>query len=666
LRSGRAFEGLPAGIARACDGFLDFVVLAFAAWTVVYHVCLVLEADAMWAAIAWAIALVPCGLLAARSDPEPGSNDRTDAPRRRDLNFTALAGVQVAAALGSAALFAYTAAGWWTILGLWLLAAAAAVALTSLPGVGAPETTQPLARKGQHWLGTAVALAWAAGLGVLSLFIVRSAFDDTYYVRLAAWVAEHGEFPLRDTIFSDQVFPAIIYPPLSSFEAFVGTVAGIIGVSGAGLFYLVVAPVASALGVLALWRLYRGWQVPMVGIALSVALVFLLMDAPSHRALGDTILSRIWHGKVVLLAVLVPLLLVFLQEYRERPTRRWLVLLAAAGAAGVGLTSTAVFVVPVVAFAALAPAAIRAPRQAAAAFVATTVYPLGAGLVAAAVGQRTASGDFYVRPDHLAEFVLSEGMLAFVAVGAMLIGPVLIPERVPGQITALTALLVGLLFAPPITEALFDFTGFSRVLWRLLWAIPIAALVGVVAVRLSARARSPAVRVLPAILLSAAFFAWGAPLWSSSGLDLASKPSWKRPPFSVHAARKILAHADSGAVVLAPQITSQSIATMSGDVYPVAPRIFYALALDDPDAYAQERVVLQAFAEEGLEGQIERLNRPPEPDEVIRALGLVGVDIACVEDNADTRRVLRDAGYSPIESVGSLICMRAPEDGAET
>jgi hypothetical protein len=658
-------EGLPAGVTRACDGFLDFVVLAFATWTVVYHVCLVLEVDAVWAGIAWAIALVPCGLLAARSKPKPGSTDRAEALGRRDLRFIVLSGVQVAAALGSAALFAYTAASWWIILSLWLLAAAGAVALTSLPAVGAPETPQPLVRPGQHWLGAVVALGWAAGLGVLSLFVVRSAFDDTYYVRLAAWVAEHGEFPLKDTIFSDQVFPAIIYPPLSSFEALVGTVAGIIGASAAGLFYLVVAPLATALGVLALWRLYRVWQVRMVGIALSVALVFLLMDAPSHRALGDTILSRSWHGKVVLLAVLVPLLLVFLQEYREQPTRRQLVLLAAAGVAAVGLTSTAVFVVPVVALASLAPTAIRAPRNAAAGFVATTTYPLGAGLVAAGVGQRTPSVDFYVRPDFLAEFVLSEGMLAFVAVGAMLIGPVLIPERVPGQITALIALLVGLLLAPPVTEALFDFTGFSRVLWRLLWAIPIAALVGVVAV-LSARARSPVVRVLPAILLSAAFFAWGAPLWSSSGLDIASKPSWKRPPFSVHAARKILAHADSGDVVLAPQITSQTIAAMSGEVYPVAPRIFYALALDDPAAHPQERVLLQAFAEDGLKGPIERLDRPPQPEEVIRALELVGVDIACVEDNADTRRVLLDAGYSPIESVGALICMRAPENGVES
>jgi hypothetical protein len=659
-------EGLPAGIARACDGFLDFLVLALAAWTIVYHVCLVLEVDAMWAAIAWAIALAPCGLLAARRRPEPGSIHRPEAPRRRDLNFTALAGVQVAAALGCAALLASTAASWWIVLGLWLLAAAAAFALTSLPAGGGLEATQPAARPGRDWFGAVVALGWAVGLGLLSLFLVRSAEDDTYYVRLAAWIAEHGEFPLRDTIFSGQVFPAIIYPPLSSFEALMGTVAGITGLSAAGLFYLVVAPLVSALAVLALWRLQRAWQVPMVGIALSVALVFLLMDARSHRALGNTILSRSWHGKVILLAVLVPVLLVFLQEYRERPTRRRLVLLAAAGAAGVGLTSTAVFVVPVVALAAFAPVAIRSPRTAAAGFVATAVYPLGAGLVAAGVGQRTASVDFYVRPEFLAQFVLSVGLPAFVAVGAMLIGPVLIPERVPGQVTALTALLVGLLLAPPVTEALFDLTGFSRVLWRLLWAIPIAALVGVVAVRLSAGARSPLVRVLPAILLTAAFFVWGAPLWSASGIDLASKPSWKRPPFSIHAARKILAHADSGDVVLAPQITSQSIATMSGDVYPVAPRLFYARALDDPDAHAQERAVLQAFAQDGLEGEIDRLNRPPEAEEVTRALGLVGVDIACVVDNAETRSVLREAGYSPIESVGSLICMRAPGNGVES
>ena len=102
---------------------------------------------------------------------------------------------------------------------------------------------------------------------------------------------------------------------------------------------------------------------------------------------------------------------------------------------------------------------------------------------------------------------------------------------------------------------------------------------------------------------------------------------------------------------------------MSGDVYPVAPRVFYTLGLDGPAAHDQERVLLQAFADTGLDGPIPKVGRPPKADEVVRALELVGVDLACVADKAETRDVLLEAGYSPVESDGSVICMRAPGDG---
>jgi hypothetical protein len=656
-------ERLPAGIARGSDGLLDFVVLAFAAWTIVYHVCLLLRLGTVWAAVAEGLALVACGWFVARRTT-PSLTDEPAEPAvetARSGRLRAAVAVQVATGLGAAALYAFTDTRWSAITLLWLLAAGAAFFVTYLRPAARGF---PVESSLQAGLGAAVALVWAAAFACLSLLTVRSAEDDTYYVRLAAWVAEHGVFPLRDTLFSDQVYPAIFYPPISSYEAAVGTVARVTGLAVPDLVYYVVAPVTSVLGVLALWRLYRTWRTPMVAIALSVAMVFLLFDAPTHRALGNTILSRSWHGKVILLAVLVPLLFVFIQRYLERPTRARLLLLAAAGVAAVGLSTTGVFLVPIIAVACFAPAMIDSARQAVAGLLATAAYPLGAAVAAMAVGERTAAAtDFYARPGFLARSVLDEGLLAFVAVGAILLAPSLISRRLPARMAAATTFLVGLLLVPFVTEAMFDLTGFTRLFWRLFWAVPVAALVGVLAVGLSARARSPVLRVLPAALLCAAFAAWGALLWSERGIELASRPVWKRPPASIAEARWILPNARSGDSVLAPRDTSQTIAVMSGDVYPVAPRVFYTLGLDAPAAHDQERVLLQAFADTGLDGPIPRVGRPPEADEVVRALELVGVDLACVVDNAETRDVLLQAGYSPVEGDGSVICMRAPGDG---
>ena len=67
------------------------------------------------------------------------------------------------------------------------------------------------------------------------------------------------------------------------------------------------------------------------------------------RTFGSFWLARMWQGKVIFVAVLVPLLLALLLEHAERPSRRGVVLLVAAGVAAVGLTTTAMFVVPVLA-----------------------------------------------------------------------------------------------------------------------------------------------------------------------------------------------------------------------------------------------------------------------------------------------------------------------------
>jgi hypothetical protein len=94
---------------------------------------------------------------------------------------------------------------------------------------------------------------------------------------LSTWAAERGRFPVRDTIFSDEVFEAIYFPPWNSLEALAGTVAGATGISAPSLVYLGVTPLATVLAVLAIWRLLRRWEVPMPAVALSTALIFLLV-----------------------------------------------------------------------------------------------------------------------------------------------------------------------------------------------------------------------------------------------------------------------------------------------------------------------------------------------------------------------------------------------------
>ena len=47
--------------------------------------------------------------------------------------------------------------------------------------------------------------------------------------------------------------------------------------------------------------------------------------------------------------------------------------------------------------------------------------------------------------------------------------------------------------------------------------VPVAALVGIAATSISAGLRSPALRALPAVVLSVAMVLWGSPLWDAGG-----------------------------------------------------------------------------------------------------------------------------------------------------
>ena len=426
------------------------------------------------------LALGPCLAVAFGGGARPEVAQEEPRARAGRLRGAVLAGAALTAAAG----IAFLRAPWPVVVGAWLLAAA--VALSAASGRPRLEAAD----------GVATALAWTGALAALSLFLVNPNADDSEYVHLSSWVAAHGSFPVGDTLFSDQSLPAIFFPPLNSYEALVGAFARTTELQARDVVYFAVPPAAAALSVLALWRLLRGWRVRSPALALSLALGFLLMDAAGMRTFGSFWLARIWQGKVIFVAVLVPLLLALLLEHAERPTRRGAVLLAAASVAAVGLTTTAMFVVPVLAAGCLVPRLLSARRPAAVALLATIAYPLAAGALTLAVGGRNpqvyTAAD--VVPRALVRDVFGHGPVAFIAVAAVLAGPVLIRSAAGARMTAGVVLAVGLLFVPGVTLIVFHVTGLGEVLWRLSWAIPVAALVGVLGSEAVDRARLPAAR----------------------------------------------------------------------------------------------------------------------------------------------------------------------------
>ena len=625
--------------ARACDALLAFCVLAFAVWTLAYHACLVLGLGSGWALAALAAGLVPCGVLAARH--EAGRMPAPGAVRCFPGAPAAPAVVAGALALAAAAVLAFASGLPWPLVWApWPVAAVAVLAAVRRPLVAA-EPGRP---------GTGAALAWSAALAVLALLLVKPNSDDAYYLRQAAWIGEHGRFPLGDTLHSHDVLPAAFSPPLPSYEPLVGTVAGAAGVTAPALAHLVVAPLASALAVLALWRLLRAWEVRMVAAALSVALVFLLFavepahdpDADIGHLPGNFFVARAWQGKVILIAVLVPLLLALLHRHAARPRLGGLVLLAAAGVAAVGLSTTATFLVPVLAIACLAPLTARAPRSAVLGVAAASAYPLAA--MAAALlseGRQPARwGPQDIAPQALVLPAVGSGWLAFVAGTAALAGPLLLAPRHARMAAATAALAAALAFAPGVPQLLYELTGLGRPLWRLMWAMPVAALVGVLATQPAAAHRNAVVRLLPAAGIGTLVVLAGTPVWQGRNTELASRPALKRDPAQLAIAMRLSDAARDGDVVLAPAGLAQTLLMLDGRLTAVAPRRLYTRALPaSPEARREQRRLLWSFANAGLTPDLRE-------DRIEGALRGLGVDVACVREHAvRSQRLLVHAGY---------------------
>ena len=641
------------------DGLLDVAVVLLASWTVVYHASLLLGLRSTPALLVEAAVLLlgaAAWVAVTGSRPRPSPDLTRPHPAGASLRWdrTVLVTV-VAAAVGALAMALDVP--WVLVWPAWLVAGVAgtACALTRLR-VSGPE---PGPVPGPSALESWIVIVCTLGLAAFSMVILRPNPDDLFYVNWSQWVAAHGEFPLRDTLYSDLGYPLANWPPVASYDGLVGAVAHLLGTSAGNVVYIVVPPVATGLAVLALWRLLRAWGVEHRVVALLAALAFLLVDGTeSYASPGNLFATRLWQGKVILACVLVPVLLVHLLRQTERPSRSGLGFLFLCGAAAVALSTTAIFLVPVVAAAGAAPLVRTSRRAALAAFAAAAAYPVGAGIVTLALGGRSAD-DFGIRrqyrfdPSWFGHQVFLTGPMALLAVGAVLLGALLVPHPAARLTTGVAVVLVGLTFVPGFTRLTYDVVGLGPTLWRLTWACTVAALVGAgaswVAGRLRRSRRTAVAAGLAGVLLLAGF---GSPIWAEdTTTTFASPPHWQRGPSSRAAAAWLVRQATPPGTVLAPDGLSTTVVVTQTGVKVVAPRDYYLDYLsDNPDFLYEERLLLSRFA-----------NADPTAatPEVAPALDRLDVRAACLyrRDHAGAH-VLLAAGYHRGFLSGTYRCFR--------
>jgi len=663
----------PGSIATWCDRLLDGAVVVLATWTVVYHLCVVTRLGTTSAlALETVVLAVTVGGVRGKSSSAPLVSKREVAPSSpTDVRDTGAVGrglfaITMAAAL-TAAIAMALAATWAFVWIPWLVAAVAGSLWAGRCLARHPGRASKPPRVEEGWTGVGV-LAWALALGLWSLWTLAPDPDDLFYVNLSEWVARHGEFPIKDTLFSDLVYPMANWPPVASYDGLVGVVARLTGAHAATVEYVVVTPLATFLAVLALWRLLRAWRVHHCFWLLSTALVFLLFDGTSYASPGNLFLTRLWQGKILLLCIVVPVLLVHGLRYVERPVRGRVPPLVLGGIAAVGLTTTGIFLVPILAVAVMAPLTFRDRSRALLGFLALALYPLAAGAVTLVLGGRAAD-DFGSRRSYrfdaswIGNQILFTHVVGFVVVVAMLLGALLVPHPQARLTTGILVLATGYVFVPGAMRASYDLTGLGPTLWRISWAASVAALVGVLAgyglsrvihqVLRRWRARSWQRWETPAacLVVMGLLAGFGPPIWSAeSGAEIRSPFHWQRSYASRDVAAAILAVTRPGDVVLAPDPVSITIAITTTDVKTVAPRDYYLDYLQDvPAFHYPQRLELVHYVNHDTPGHVAGIEQD---------LDLLRVEVACTlaedKDRADT---IAAAGFRPLVTTAYYRCL---------
>jgi len=534
----------------------------------------------------------------------------------------------------------------------------------------------PAPARASSALQTAGALALTAATCLLASMVVRGDLDDASYVVRSTWVAEHGAPAFRDMIFSNGIWPATGGQEwyISSVETLLGGLAHVTGAVPGDVVYQYTVVLATGAAVWASWFLLRAWGARRPLLSLFVLLLFLIMGGFAPKSFGNVHLARLWQGKVMLVAILIPYLygvLAALSSVRWRggPRARTAAagVLLGIGGAGIALSSTTVFLVPLIAGLGLLPLLARRGRRVDAVLflAAATVGPFVGAVVTllspSGGGNIPGTSSHWLWADVLGiGLPAREGALVALAVllcAALVVLGLALPrwfattERTALYI-ALSSVVVGLLVSlPPFYPILTSLMGGDAIAWRLAWVVPVPILVGLVA-SLPAQRRGMPV-VASAMLVLTCLIAGGIPLWSAKNhAHLAGPGAWKvRSPDDLAAAQWIVAKNPAGPF-LAPIYVTSATGAITSRIHPVGTTLTYMTALDGvPAAHLKERLLLQRIVEKDI------IRDPSAIPDALTALKELRVTVMCASSNdARTTGLAVRGGYTRGFSRGPWTC----------
>ena len=646
---------------RGCDLLLDLVVKAIACFTIAFYISLLfgLHRD-IFLLLGMGIFLTGCYLTCKNLRKNRDANDPPALTSSQNPSLTFLFTVLLIISVCLA---------WLQIDGLqwpliWLVLFG--VLFLSARNAWRTEPTSISSRRREtSRIGTLLVITVALLSAFLSLIMVRPDQDDVFLVNRSTWVSEHAsELPDRDTVFSDNTFPSerpSVVP--TSIEPLIGALAAHLPITAAALTYFGWGPLIAALGVLSTWRLLRGMGARSPALATLVGTAFLIVDGEMHASFGNFFAGRSWQGKAVLLLLVIPALWHHGANWGRTGERHSLNSSILAGIAGIGLSSSAVFLIPVVTIAAVGSTAIEQRKLGRLKNASIVILPsIVAGFFAllsepqklldplGVLGSIDAKKllDSGNEPINVLRMVFDEGATTFIILVCVFTAWMTVRDRSVRLLLLSAPIAVFVcFFAPGVLDLMNEIGQADAVAWRVLWILPLPAMVGLVLTALRAGIR--AAPVLLTAIVFVVFSVFGTPITSSMNRDveIVWPPSYDLPQPEQQSASSLIDIAGPGGVVAGPENVDFSVSVMTTKVRSINPRSAYLTGRHAGEEFrSNERLILSRGLETG------RSEYGAESFE--NALRVLSPDAVCLKDTKEEEvaEVLINVGYKEIGNDG--------------
>jgi hypothetical protein len=422
-----------------------------------------------------------------------------------------------------------------------------------------------------------VLVAGLAGAVMASIYRLPDMDDFAYVpdaVHYLTFPDQRMDYTIHYGYFEGKPPFTIIESTSQPFEYVQALVAGLLNVEYLQVYYILTVAVAGFCVPLAIFLLLAHFSDSSrdAAFAMLTVLGLLTLLGEGKNTPGSLSFTRIFQGKVVLLAGGLPLFSALSLDYLDRPSfTRWLIL-AAAAAAMVGLSTTAFFLIPMLALclglaALIADGWSRRRTGAVVVYGASLGYLVGYALYASRAVQHLL--DAALLPGtwpltfggHLAVFLDLERPVTPVVFFACLAAvTLLLSGRRRRLLLSWTAVALILFLNPVVAPFWISRVTSAPIYWRAFYALPIVAMIGAAVIALLERlpATRPRAGGVLTTLLLAVCLALNLIPGSTSIYRRGGEIGWpmyKLVEEAVDVSREVIANAPPGVMLASREIS---------------------------------------------------------------------------------------------------------------